>query len=563
MKFKGINMKIRTKLRLLMMFVGIIMVAATFKFFHTLSEIEGDSTVINLSGSERMRSYKLAYTAHLYMNEKDNNKRNKIKETIKNEIGIFDEILQGIEKGSDKLGTDGINNKEEIEHITLVNKKWNKMKEKYNNIINSNDEVLKKASIQYVNENVDEVVKELNELVNHFDDESVIKIKKSKINTYIFLFLMIIIMLLAFSIIHKGVIKPIDDIKNRMKEIASGEGDLTKRIDITTKDEIGELSLWFNLFIENIEKIIKSILETSKITKEISAQISDSAFENSEANESIAFSAQEVSQGSNEQSYEVEALFVKVEEMTNKIKSINKIVKNVVYNAKKSQDESEKGNIKIEDTKEQLDSLKDTINEMDVKMTQLDTNSKEISKIIELIEGISNQTNLLALNASIEAARAGEMGKGFAVVAEEVRKLSDETESATKSIVPFIQDVQNNVYSIKNSMQEVIKELDEEFKVLNDTIKTLGLILEGSKNTVAGVDNANEILGEINNSFEIIKGAFKNITEVTKNNSDNMQNIAASVQEQSASTEEISTSISNLSSMIVNLNNNISGFKVD
>lgn len=83
MKFKTFDMKIRTKLRVLMVFVAVIILAGTFNVFYTLNGIQGDATAINLSGSERMRSYKLAYTAQLYMNENDDNNKKQFKETIK------------------------------------------------------------------------------------------------------------------------------------------------------------------------------------------------------------------------------------------------------------------------------------------------------------------------------------------------------------------------------------------------------------------------------------------------------------------------------------------------
>ncbi|MBU5485733.1 methyl-accepting chemotaxis protein [Clostridium sp. MSJ-11] len=562
---KDINkgtMKIKTKLFLVLILVTALILSIIATNFYTLSKLNGDAAAINLSGSERMRSYKLAYITNLYIYETDSTKKSQLKEDILKEINTFDKILIGLEKGDKELNLIPVQDEHSIEKLNSINSKWSKMKETYNSIINTEDINLQKNNSQYIIENVNDVVGEVNELVNNLDDISAKKVTFSKNISIVFFLLALGILLFIFRFIINTIIMPIENIKNNMKDIASGEGDLTKRILIKSNDEIGELALWFNSFVENIHTIVSNVVITTKNTKETSEQISAIAIQNTEATETISLSAQSVSTGSNTQTNEVENLFSKVEEVTNEIKEINTIIKNVAGNSKQSEQEALNGNDKIVETKEQLDLVRETINEMDGKMTLLDTNSKEISKIIELITNISSQTNLLALNASIEAARAGELGKGFAVVAEEVRKLADETEDAARQIVPFIKEVQGNVYSIKDNMLEVIKELDKEFAVLNETIDTLHVILEGSKNTALGIDSAKGIMMNLDNNLENIKEIFIDIMNITRENSANMQNVAAAAEEQSASSEEMSSSIDNLFSMILDLHNKVSGFRV-
>ncbi|MEW9094128.1 MAG: methyl-accepting chemotaxis protein [Clostridiaceae bacterium] len=556
------NMKIKTKLFLVLTLVTALILSMIATNFYTLSKLNGDATAINLSGSERMRSYKLAYSTNSYIYEIDSTKKSQLKEDILKEINTFDKILIGLEKGDSELNLIPIKDEYSIEKLNSINSEWSKMKETYNSIINTEDINSQKNNSQYISENVNDIVGEINELVNNLDDISAKKVTFSKNISIVFFLIAVGILLFIFTFIINTIITPIENIKNNMKDIASGEGDLTKRILIKSNDEIGELALGFNSFVENIHNIVSNVVITTKNTKETSEQISAIAIQNMEATETISLSAQSVSIGSNTQTNEIENLFSKVEEVTNEIKEINTIIKNVSGNSKQSEQEALNGNNKIEETKEQLDLVRETINEMDGKMTLLDTNSREISKIIELITNISSQTNLLALNASIEAARAGELGKGFAVVAEEVRKLADETEDAARQIVPFIKEVQGNVYSIKNNMGEVTKELDKEFAVLNETINTLHIILEGSKNTVLGIDNAKGIMMNLDNNLENIKEIFIDIMNITRENSANMQNVAAAAEEQSASSEEMSSSIDNLFSMILDLHNKVSGFRV-
>ncbi|MBU5590903.1 type IV pili methyl-accepting chemotaxis transducer N-terminal domain-containing protein [Clostridium sp. MSJ-4] len=563
MKFFNIkNINIKTKLIAILAFLVLLIAAIIGNNFYTFEKLNGDAPAINLSGSERMRSYKLSYMANLYINETDSSMKSKIKEDILNEMETFEKILNGLENGDKELKLSKAKDKESIDILKKINLKWKDMKNNYNVILQTEDKNIQIESISHINSNINDVVKEINDLVNYLDKLSSEKIYISKNISIVFFIISLIVTVVSFIVIKKTIIAPIENLKNRMKDIADGEGDLTQRIIINNRDEVGELAYWFNLFIENVHSIIENVVVTSESTKETSEQISDIFAQNGQATETIAFSAQQVSEGSNVQSNEVESLFIKVKNMTEKIKEINFIVNNVSEISNKSQSEAENGNIKIEETKAQLDLLKHTIGEMDNKMNLLDNNSKEISKIVDLINNISSQTNLLALNASIEAARAGEMGKGFAVVAGEVKKLAEETEKATDQIVPFIKSVEENVYLIKNHMKEVTLELDKEFKVLNETISTLYVILKGSKSTVTGIGDANSILIDVNNNFDNIKDVFSDIMNITKSNADNMQNVAAAVEEQSASTQEVSGSISELSSMISELYKKVSKFKV-
>lgn len=530
--------------------------------FITFNSLKGDAPSINLSGSERMRSYKLAYMANMYINEKDAAKKNELKSNIEKEMSQFENILTGLEKGDEALNLHAENNKDFLQKLQNVDNRWKGFKKEYTNIISSSNIDDSTKSLKYINENVNSMVNDINDIVSWLDSNSNKKVLWAKELSSIFLIIALIIIAASLITIRKTIINYLEDLVQRMKDISSGNGDLTKRMNINSKDEIGELAKWFNVFVENINYIIVSVKDTSSNVKNISEQISDISYQNSQATETIAVSAQEVSEGSLEQTNQANDLFDKVNILSEKIEAISQIINKVLVHSMDTEQKALSGNKDLEVSVTQLNVISNTTNEVSMRLSKLEESSKEISRIVELITEISDQTNLLALNASIEAARAGESGKGFAVVAEEVRKLADETADATKQIIPIINNIQSETSITKTNMRQTVNEVDKEVEFMQKCSQSLISIVEKAKDTYYGVQSITKINEEITNEFNNIKQTATIISEIADKNSEDTQSVAASVEEQTASVEEVAASVASLSELANELHNKVSGFKV-
>jgi methyl-accepting chemotaxis protein len=209
----------------------------------------------------------------------------------------------------------------------------------------------------------------------------------------------IVLGLVFATVITRGVTKPLKQVTAMLQDVAEGEGDLTKRIDMDSKDEISELAHWFNQFIGKIENLVAQIANASEQVAASSGQLSSSA--------------QSLSAGATEQAANLEETSASVEELTASVQRNAESANEAVRLAKEAGPLMQNGTQKVAET---VDAM------------------KQIAEQIGIIDDIADQTNLLALNAAIEAARAGEMGKGFAVVAVEVRKLAERSQTAAKGI---------------------------------------------------------------------------------------------------------------------------------
>ena len=292
-----------------------------------------------------------------------------------------------------------------------------------------------------------------------------------------------------------GITRALKRIISGVRDIAQGEGDLTKRVDIDSKDELGELAKWLNLFLEKIQDIIKRIAreaigvdgasnELTEISGDMAAgaqKTSDQADDVSAASEQMSTSLNSVAAAMEESSQNVNLVASAAEEMT---ATINEIA----GNAEKTRETSQDASLKAGQAGEMIKNLSAA--------------AKSIGQVTETITDISNQTNLLALNATIEAARAGEAGKGFAVVANEIKDLASQTAEATLDIKTQIENVQTVSTATATSINEVIQ-----------VIETAGEMIA---------------------------------------------TIAAAVTEQSAATREISSNIEQLSMGIQEVNENVS-----
>lgn len=257
-----------------------------------------------------------------------------------------------------------------------------------------------------------------------------------------------------------------------LADIAQGEGDLTKRLEVDSKDEIGELAHWFNVFIEKMHDMIQQIVE--------------SASQFTEGARVVAESSQTVAQGAQTQSASVEEMTAAVEQLASSVEAVRGLATEADQLARQSSQFAENGSQAVEKSIEAMGAIRGS--------------SKRIADIIQVISEIASQTNLLALNAAIEAARAGEHGMGFAVVADEVRKLAERSNQAAQEIAQLIQESTQLVEqgaSLSDDMGGALRQILESVQSTADKIGTIAQTTDHQTGTAREVSQAIQGVAEV------------------------------------------------------------------
>ncbi len=227
-------------------------------------------------------------------------------------------------------------------------------------------------------------------------------------------------------------------ISHRIHNIAEGDGDLTARLPVNTKDELGELATNVNQFIEKLQRIISDVLVN--------------AAEVSKAAESLLVVSSNSQRAANDQCHAITMVVTAVNELTMAIQEVARNTSNTAQNTKDATAITDRGQERIHLAVEHVRGLAIRISETAEFMSRLENEAKNVTSVIDVIRGVAEQTNLLALNAAIEAARAGEQGRGFAVVADEVRTLASRTQQSTADIHGMLSQLQQGVQRAVDAM---------------------------------------------------------------------------------------------------------------
>jgi len=277
----------------------------------------------------------------------------------------------------------------------------------------------------------------------------------SLLKTNLFLISFFVFVLIGFFtlLLSKVIIKPIAAIVHRIEDIANGEGDLTKRLTVTSKDELGDLADWFNKFLVKIHSIVLEIASTSQIILVSSNRLTDTSLSLSSSTEETSVQSELIASASTEMSQSVQVIASSIEEMSISIAEV----------ARRA---SEYAAISREANK--------TAIETNAIVNRLGEDAKDIGKVIESIADIASQTHLLSLNAAIEAASAGDAGKGFAVVASEVKELAKQSAISSQEIKEKILSIQENTENTIEAINQIVKIISR----VNDISSTIASAVE-------------------------------------------------------------------------------------
>ncbi len=311
--------------------------------------------------------------------------------------------------------------------------------------------------------------------------------------------------LLVLWLSARGVTRPILGVAHMLRDIASGEGDLTQRLPHTGRDELGELAGWFNRFLDKLQPIIRDVKVSVRDAR-------------STADQSAAISSQ-TSAGMQQQFREIDQVATASHEMTATAQDVARSAAQAADAARGADQATRDGLALIDRTTQSIDSLAANLTSAMGQVEQLASSSEEIGSVLEVIRAIAEQTNLLALNAAIEAARAGDAGRGFAVVADEVRNLARRTQDSVEQIRGVIEGLQQGTRDVVDAMhgshrqaQGSVEQVDEAAAALQRIGEAVTVINDMNLQIASAAEEQSSVAEEINRNVAAIRDVTESLS---------------------------------------------------
>ncbi|HCW75362.1 MAG TPA: hypothetical protein DHU63_02355 [Candidatus Marinimicrobia bacterium] len=359
-------------------------------------------------------------------------------------------------------------------------------------------------------------------------------INSSKLIMLVIIVASILIGAVLATYISTSIVRAIFKVIEMIKDIAQGEGDLTKRLDIKSRDELGLMAKWFNTFVEKLQKILIQIKASSE-------QVGNAA-------EQISAASEQLATGAEEQQYQLSEVSTATEQMSAMILQSSRSTNTTQGSANSADSSAKQGREAVIQALQGMSQVTQLVQDAGRKIAALESRSLEIGEVIQVIDDIADQTNLLALNANIEAARAGDAGRGFAVVADEVRKLAERTVNATGEIGKKIGQIQRDIAESVKSMGETGKQANQNQQLAAESQDALEKIVMA--------------IAEVNSAITQIAAATEQQSSGAEEISKNVEGVSSVSKQAAAASQELASSAEQLSREVRGLNSLVNQFRV-
>jgi len=354
----------------------------------------------------------------------------------------------------------------------------------------------------------------------------------------------LIIGIVIALIITRAVTKELKTLNNAMNMMANGK--LTYRINVKSKNELGQAEANYNVMADQISSLIKGVEEKSGVLITASQKISNVSESTTETVNQVSEAIQSVSIGASGQAESTQKATSEVELLASKLHETKAYVSDINDMSVETKQLSDQGLTIVEDLIEKGEKSKDNSRFSKNVVNEMIESINKINFISDAITEITEQTNLLSLNASIEAARAGESGRGFAVVADEIRKLAEQSQSSTDEIKQIVKEISAKSVVAEKTMDESVDIIDEQNKSINDAKELFGHISDAVNALKEGLDNIASLNEQMDASRENVVKSMEDVASVSTET-------AAASEEVSASAEEVNATMHTLNQFTVEL----------
>jgi len=385
----------------------------------------------------------------------------------------------------------------------------------------------------------------------------------SLLNYFIVMTLVFIVLGAIISyLINRRQLKPIQQVNDKVEELATNNGDLTQRLTINRKDEVGKLANNFNALLDSLQELIRDILHKGEVVSDSTTALLDRSEEMMHLSDDVTKNVQHSAEISIEQETgnknNLQSIHV-ITQSVSEIKDHSSLVSEKTKNAYK---DVEKANEEIKTLITEMDDIQDSVRSSAETVKKLGNRSSEIGNIVKMITSITEQTNLLALNASIEAARAGEHGKGFAVVANEVKKLAGQSAESAQQISELVNEILSDTTSAIVEIEAGSNQFGTGMERLEGVNGILQNVYHSSQSSSNEVDlifvEIETLLSKVQDVQQVINENLNRSVESSKY----IREVAASSEEQLGSIQDITTSIEKTAQFADELKELLNRFKI-